>query len=191
MSDSEKRPVVTEALLEQSGDGLIPTGAGWFVLNARDARWEHASGRSATCDFEGEPKFADLGINLSVLEPGQSMAMYHWEEDQEDFLILAGEALLIVEGLERTLRKWDLFHCPAGTRHVIVGAGGSSCLVLAVGARDRSTGVNWGGYVPDAAAARHGASVSDNTSDPRQAYAGLERRKPTRYRHGWLDDESG
>ena len=72
--------------------------------------------------------------------------MYHWEADQEDFLVLSGEALLIVEGDERPLRQWDLVHCPAGTKHVIVGAGDGPCLVLAVGARDRSTGPDWGAF---------------------------------------------
>ena len=85
--------------------------------------------------------------------------MYHWEADQEDFLVLAGEALLIVEGEERPLRQWDFVHCPAGTNHTIVGAGDASCLVLAVGARDRSTGPDWGGYTVDEAAIRHGAGV--------------------------------
>ncbi len=117
--------------------------------------------------------------------------MYHWEGDQEDFLILAGEALLIVEGVERPLHQWDLFHCPARTRHVIVGAGEGSCRVLAVGARERSTGIDRGGYVADAAAARHCASVTLDTKDPREAYAGLKRREPTRFRRSWLGDEPG
>jgi len=47
---------------------------------------------------DGATDFHQLGVNLSVLEPGQAMAQYHWEADQEDFLVLAGEALLIVEG---------------------------------------------------------------------------------------------
>ena len=46
------------------------------------------------------------------------MAMYHWEEDQEDFLVLAGEAVLIVEGEERPLRAWDFVHCPPKAKHV-------------------------------------------------------------------------
>ncbi len=60
------------------------------------------------------------------------MSMYHWEADQEDFLVLAGEALLVIEGEERPLRRWDFVHCPAGANHVLVGAGRTSCLVLAV-----------------------------------------------------------
>ena len=177
---------VPEAPLEQTEHGLAPNGAGWFVLNARDAPWRHAEGRSAVCDFEGAFGFDQLGINVSVLRPGEAMAMYHWEADQEDFLVLSGEALLIVEGEERPLRQWDLAHCPAGTRHTIVCAGSGPCIVLAVGARDRSVGPAWGGYPPDEAAARHGVGVAQETDDPDEAYAHLPRRKPTRHRDGWL-----
>ena len=49
--------------------------------------------------------------------------MYHWEADQEDFLVARGEALLIVEGEERPLAQWDFVHCPPNTKHNIVGAG--------------------------------------------------------------------
>ena len=180
--------MVSEARLSWTEHGLVPSGDGWFVLNARDARWRHEQGRSAICQFEGEPGFAQVGINLSVLEPGEPMAMYHWEADQEDFLVLAGEALLVVEGEERLLRQWDFVHCPAGTKHVIVGAGDRACVVLAVGARDRSTGPDWGGYTVDAAALHHGAGVEEETADPGKAYAGHRRRRPTRYREGWLPD---
>jgi uncharacterized cupin superfamily protein len=180
--------VVPESRLESTEHGLVPKGDGWFVLNAREACWWHGPGRSAVCDFEGEPDFPQLGINLTVLEPGVPMAMYHWEADQEDFLVLAGEALLIVEGEERPLRRWDFVHCPAGTKHVIVGAGELPCLVLAVGARDRSTGPGWGGYTVEEAALRHGAGVEEETTDPKQAYARFTKREQTRYREGWLPE---
>jgi len=87
-----------------------------------------------------EPDFSQLGINLTVLQPGEPMGMYHWEADQEDFLVMSGEALLFVEGEERALRQWDLVHCLPGTEHTIVGAGQTACVVVAVGARNRSTG---------------------------------------------------
>jgi uncharacterized cupin superfamily protein len=180
--------MVREARLESTEHGLVPKGDGWFVLNAREARWRHGQGRAAICEFEGEPEFSQLGINLSVLAPGEPMAMYHWEADQEDFVVLAGEALLIVEGEERPLRQWDLVHCPARTKHVVVGAGETPCLVLAVGARDRSTGPDWGGYSVDEAALRHGAGVEQETTDPEQAYARFPDREATRYREGWLPD---
>ena len=182
--------MVPESRLESTEHGLVPMGEGWFVLNAREARWRHAPGRSAICEFEGssegELDFLQFGINLSVIEPGEPMSMYHWEADQEDFLVLVGQALLIVEGHERALRQWDFVHCPPGTKHVIVGAGDAPCVVLAVGARDRSTGADWGGYPVDETALRHGAGVEQETTDVEQAYAGLTRRMPTRYRDGWL-----
>jgi uncharacterized cupin superfamily protein len=177
---------VPEAQLESTEHGLVPKGEGWFVLNAREAGWRHAAGRGAYSDLEGEPKFSQLGIHLVALGPGEPMAMYHWEADQEDFLVLAGEALLIVEGKERPLRQWDLVHCPAGTNHVVIGAGNAPCLVLAVGARDRSTGPDWGGYPADETALRHGAAVEQETNDAKEAYARVPKREPTRYRDGWL-----
>jgi len=180
--------MVSESRLESTEHGLVPNGDGWFVVNAREAPWRYAQGRGAICLFEGEPEFPQVGINLEVLAPGETMAMYHWEADQEDFLVLAGEALVIVEGEERALRPWDFVHCPAGTKHVIVGAGDGPCIVVAVGARVRSTGPDWGGYVVDEAALRHGAGVEQETTDPNEAYARFPHREPTRYREGWLPD---
>ncbi|HEY1369214.1 MAG TPA: cupin domain-containing protein [Gaiellaceae bacterium] len=179
--------MVPEAPLEQTEAGLAPKAEGWFVLNATDARWYHADGRSAFCDFEGDTSFSQLGINIGVLGPGEAMAMYHWEADQEDFLVVSGEALLIVEGEERPIRAWDFVHCPPDTKHTIIGAGTGPCVVVAVGARERSVdNPDWGGYTVDEVAERHGVGVEQETNEPREAYAGLTRRQPTRYRPEWL-----
>jgi uncharacterized cupin superfamily protein len=179
--------MVPEAPLEQTDAGLVPKGDGWFVLNARDARWYHLDERPSFCDFEGETDFPQLGINITVLRPGEPMAMYHWEADQEDFLVLSGEALLIVEGEERRLRPWDFVHCPPETKHVIVGSGDGPCVVVAVGARERSVdNPDWGGYPVDETALRHGAGVEQATTVPDEAYARFTRRQPTRYRSDWL-----
>jgi uncharacterized cupin superfamily protein len=182
--------MVPEAQLEQTDEGLVPMGEGWFVLNARDARWYHAEGRSAVCAFEGEQgdelEFPQLGINVSVLEPGQFMAMYHWEADQEDFLVVSGEALLLIEGEERPLRAWDFVHCPPNANHTIVGAGNGPCIVVAVGSRQHQHGPDWGGYTVDEVALRHGAGVESETNEPREAYAPFTRRQRARYRDGWL-----
>jgi uncharacterized cupin superfamily protein len=164
-------------------------GEGWYVINAREARWRHAEGRGAVCELEGEPTFTQLGLNLFVLGPGESMAMYHWEVDQEDFLVVAGEAILIVEGEERPLRAWDFVHCASGTSHVIVGRE-TQCVVIAVGSRQHQEGPDWGGYPVEEAAARYGASAEEETTDPKQAYARVPRRQPTSYRDGWLPDDS-
>jgi uncharacterized cupin superfamily protein len=155
-------------------------------LNAREARWFDRGPRGKVVGFEGEPEFAQLGVNFFVLEPGQPMSMYHWEADQEDFLVLHGQALLIVEGQERALRPWDFVHCPPRVEHVIVGGGDGPCVVLAVGARDQSVTEDWGGYTVDGAALRHGAGVERETTDQHEAYAGFPARQPARYRDGWL-----
>ena len=94
------------------------------MLNARDAHWRRDELRTrAKFGGEGEAHFDQLGLGMYWLEPGEPMAMYHHEAGQEDFLVLQGEALLIVEGEERPLRRWDLVHCPPRVPHVIVGAG--------------------------------------------------------------------
>jgi uncharacterized cupin superfamily protein len=184
--------VVPESPLESREHGLVPTGTGWFVLNAREAPWWARPGRGFYCEFEGlegdEPDFSQLGINLQLIGPGEPMTMYHWEADQEDFLVLRGEALLIVEGEERPLRRWDLVHCPAGTNHAIVGAGSGPCLVLAIGAREHQGRPGWGAYTVDEAALRHGAGVEQETTDPKQAYARFGSGKVTRYHEDWLPD---
>jgi uncharacterized cupin superfamily protein len=182
--------MVVRAQLVETERGLVPEGDSWFVLNAREAEWwELRTGGGALCDFEGEPPFRQLGINLTLLEPGEPMTMYHWEVDQEDFLILSGEALLVVEGEERTIRRWDFVHCPPGTNHAIIGAGSAPCLVLAVGARaNRSKGQEWGAYTVDETALRHGAGVQAETTAGSEAYARFPPSKPTRYRDGWLPD---
>jgi quercetin dioxygenase-like cupin family protein len=178
--------VVPEATLRESETGLVPSGEGWFVLNAQEARWFHADGRGARLLFEGEPEFSQLGISLFVLAPGEPIGLYHWEADQEDFLVLSGEALLLVEGEERQLRQWDFVHCPPETKHNIVGAGERPCAVLAAGARQHQTPEEWGGYTVDETALRHGAGVQQETTEAKEAYAGLPTRRPTRYREGWL-----
>jgi uncharacterized cupin superfamily protein len=178
--------MVPEAPLEPTDSGLVQAGEGWFVVNAREARWRHAEGRGSVCPFGDEAEFPQVGVNLFVLGPSEPMGMYHWEADQEDFLVLSGEALLIIEGEERPLRQWDFVHCPAGTKHIIVGAGDAPCAVLAVGAREHQAGADWGGYTMDEAALRQGAGVEQETTEPTEAYARFPKREPTRYCEGWL-----
>jgi uncharacterized cupin superfamily protein len=176
---------VPEATLKKTDLGYVPEGEGWFVLNARDARWRERPERGYSLPFEGATHFSELGINLFVLGPGEPIGMYHWEANQEDFLVLAGEALLIAEGEERPLRQWDLVHCPAGMNHIIVGAGDRPCVVFAVGARQHGDDETWGGYPVDATARRHGAGVDEETNDAEIAYARFPTPRPARY-GGWL-----
>ncbi len=184
--------MVPDASLETTEHGLVAKTDGWFVLNGRDSRWYYAEGRGAFCDFEGDIDFAQIGVNVQVLAPGDAMAMYHWEADQEDFLVVSGEALLIVEGDERRLQAWDFVHCPPETKHTIVGAGNGPCIIVAVGARQNQDGPDWGGYTVDDVALRHGAGVEQETNVPDEAYAAVRERygmrEPTRHREGWLPD---
>ena len=142
----------------------------WASVIATQARWRERPERGYSLPFEGTADFAQLGVTLFALGPGEPIGMYHWEADQEDFLVLAGEGLLLVEGQERPLRPWDFVHCPPETNHVIVGAGDGPCLVLAVGARERSVdNPDWGGYPVDETARRHGASVGEPTTEATEA----------------------
>jgi uncharacterized cupin superfamily protein len=175
--------MVNEARLEETEAGLVPREDGWFVLNAREAQWFWAEGRPALCDFErDEPRWPELGVNICIVEPGQPMWRYHREADQEDFLVLAGEATAIVEDEERPLKAWDLLHCPPNTGHAIVGAGDGPCVIVAVGSR-RFKGSH---YPVNETAARYGASVREETTRASVAYAALSPHHPTRYREGWL-----
>jgi uncharacterized cupin superfamily protein len=183
---------VPEAPLEQTEDGLVCKGPGWFVVNTEEVRWRAWDGLGCSTNFGGDTLFDQLGIGITVLGPGEPMSMYHWETDQEDFLVLAGSGTLIVEGEERPLRQWDFVHCPPGTAHVIVGG---PCTVLGVGSRERGTELNeqgervgrddGGEYVADPVAARYGASAPETTIDSDVAYARFPPRVFTRY-GGWL-----
>jgi uncharacterized cupin superfamily protein len=172
-----------EARLKPTPGGLVPEGAGWFVLNAREARWLTGEFGAYT-RFEGDERFRSLGFNIGVLEPGQPACYYHAENDQEDFLVLSGECLLLIEGQERRLRAWDFVHCPPWTEHVFVGAGDRPCAVLAVGTRLGDQTV----YPESELAQRHRAGVQRETRDPTQAYADLAEDVESPYRDGWLPE---
>ena len=172
-----------EAKLEDSGSGLVPASDGWFVVNVRDTEWWVSKAFGSGCGFEGrEHAFKELGINLSVVEPGQANCLYHSESQQEDFLVLAGECKLLVDGEERPLKAWDFVHCPAGVEHVFVGAGDGPCVILMTGARTPDEKLL---YPVSELAAGHGASAEEETPDPKQAYARFER--PERGRPSYWD----
>jgi uncharacterized cupin superfamily protein len=170
-----------EARLERVGNGLVPTSDGWYVLNAREAAWATRETFGARCSFAGdganlrghdvdfEPwAFPQVGINLMVVPPGCRSTLYHAEGQQEDFLVLRGSCLAIVEEQERRMHEWDLLHCPPGTRHALVNDGDEPLVVLMIGARNQGGGIV---YPVSELAQRHGAGVETETDDPREAYA--------------------
>ncbi len=174
--------MIPEASYETTAEGTVPTGEGWFVLNAADALWFEGDFGAFTRFEASVPRFPDLGVNIGVLAPGQPACMYHGEDEQEDFLVLAGECLLLIEGEERLLKAWDFVHCPAWTEHVFVGAGDGPCAILAMGTRTGGDVI----YPATELAQRHGAGVERSTPDPQEAYAGCAADVPIPYRPGWL-----
>ena len=166
--------MVDQARLEAVASGLAPVTPGWFVVNARDAAWVNNDHWGGVCIFEsddfvlrGRPDLTEYvkpeaGFTLRVLPPGRS-SLYHAESVQEDFLVLQGECLAIVENEERRLRPWDFVHCPPGTGHAFVCVGDSPCVILATGnRRDDHERI----YPRSETALRYGASVEADTKTP-------------------------
>jgi uncharacterized cupin superfamily protein len=171
---------IAQARLEDVGSGLAPVTPGWFVVNAVDAAWVRHEAFGARCVFEStervlaerpgvEPQFfTETGFTLAVLEPGKPSGMYHAETTQEDFLVLSGTCLLIVEETERELRAFDFVHLPPGVRHTFVGTGDGPCAIFMIGARREGDAIV---YPRSETALRHGASVDQETPSPAEAYA--------------------
>ena len=172
--------MVDEAPLEEVGTGLAPAGDGWFVVNVSEAAWVRNDAFGGRCVFESSPRviaerpdleprmFDQIGFTLAVLEPGKPTGMYHAESSQEDFLVLAGTCLLLVEEQERELRAWDFVHCPPGTRHTFVGTGDGPCVIFMTGARREGDTIV---YPESETAQARGAGVETETPSPHEAYA--------------------
>jgi uncharacterized cupin superfamily protein len=149
----------------------------WFAANVADLPWVAAEGMGSACIFEDdERQFEQIGYTLAVLQPGDAGGRYHRELDnQEDFLVLSGECIAIVENEERPLRQWDLLHCPPGTEHAFVGAGDGPCVLFCCGSRTSRRIV----YPRNELALKHGVGVEVETTEPKEAYAGLPRFEPS------------
>jgi uncharacterized cupin superfamily protein len=161
---------IPEATLVDGATGRVPEGGGWFVVNAAEAAGMSTERFGAAAGFEGAQRFAEFGINVRVLAPGQPASLYHRENAQEAYLVVSGSAVAIVEEQERTLGPGDLLHLPAGTAHVLVGGGDGPAIVVMCGTRKTPPEYV---FPVSAAAARHDASVAEETDDPRVAYAGM------------------
>jgi uncharacterized cupin superfamily protein len=149
-----------------------------IIINIADAAARSHSRRATLVEFEPDDgQWPDLGVNVQIMQPGQPNCRYHSEPVQEDFLVLHGECLVILDGDERSLRQWDFVHCPAGTEHVFVGAGEGPSAVLMIGSRREDAAQ----YTVSPVAAKYDASVKQETDDPAEAYADWRRepRRPT------------
>jgi uncharacterized cupin superfamily protein len=174
---------VPEARLRKTAAGLVVETGGWFVLNARDVPWWRHEQRGQDTDFEGRQEFPQLGFRVHVLMPGQANGMYHGERSQEDFLVVSGECVLVIEGEERRLQAWDFVHCPPWTQHIFVGAGEGPCVIVMTGSR---VGGFQALYPVNEVAAKYDASVLEETTKPKEAYARFGREERSAYREGWL-----
>jgi uncharacterized cupin superfamily protein len=181
--------MIEEATLEEVKSGLAPVTDGWFVVNVSDAAWLTNDAFGARCVFEGDRpvfrgrpeltghKFDAVGFTLQVVHPGQPSGLYHAESNQEDFLVLAGECLLLIEGKERQLRTWDFVHCPPGTAHAFVGTGAGPCVIFMTGARSREKEIV---YPYSELARRYRAGVDLETKSPSEAYEAFPHWQPER-----------
>jgi len=184
--------VVPEAELERTEVGLLPKSQGWFVMNVQDTRWSDKPGQGHSCsltgvdEYEAETFFPMLGMSIRVVGPGEPTGTYHWETEQEDFLVLAGEGILIVEGQERPLKQWDFVHCPPETKHAFAGAGDGPCVILCASSRQFQKDGPWGYYCKDDTAEKYNASSPEDTQDGSIAYARFAEAQHTRYPGGLL-----
>jgi uncharacterized cupin superfamily protein len=139
-----------------------------MVTNLSEARtFSHSRG---VTHLSLEPEgviWPDTGVSVQIMQPGKPNARYHSEPVQEDFLVLDGECIAILDGEERRLQQWDYVHCPAGTEHAFVGAGDRPCVLLMIGSRREDAPH----YPVNESAAKYDASVKSPTSDPAEAYA--------------------
>jgi uncharacterized cupin superfamily protein len=156
----------------------------WFVRNLRDMKWWGRDRRGFVSQLVDDD--AAVGVNLFVLTPGTPMAMYHWEADQEGFLVLSGEAVLIIDDEEHPLRQWDYVHCPPNIPHTRIGAGSGPCAILAIGGRAHQDGPDWGGYPLSDVATKHDAASPVETNDPKIAYARFPARAEAEFQEDWL-----
>ena len=175
--------MVPEATVTEAPVGLIPEGEGWFVLNARDSSWIRSDDRGQDACLDGRQEWAELGFRIHVLGPGQRNGMYHRESGQEDFLVVSGACILLIEGEERRLKAWDFVHCPPWTEHIFVGAGEGPCVIVITGSRVGGFEVV---YPVNETAALYGASVLEETSKPAEAYANDSPEEHMAYQEGWL-----
>jgi uncharacterized cupin superfamily protein len=184
--------MVEEARLAAVDSGLTPVSEGWFVVNAGDAVWLNNDYFGGVCIFESDGHVLrghdeltpyekpGAGFTVRVFSPGQPAGLYHAESDQqEDFLVVMGECILLVEEQERLLRTWDYVHCPAGTAHTFIGAGDGPCVLVGAGNRtDDSVTVRPHSEL----ALRYGAGVKEETTRfPHEKYGPWRHARPAHW----------
>ena len=186
--------MVPEAEFEDAGAGLVPKTVGWFVLDVRRARWSDKPEQGWSLpltgkdEYEAETFFPMLGMALRVARAGEVTTTYHWETEQEDFLVLSGECIAIIEGQERRLHRWDFVHCPPGTKHAFVGVGAEPCVLVCASSRQFQKDGPWGYYCYDETAESYNAASPVDTQDGEIAYARFPEPREVLYPGGLLPE---
>jgi uncharacterized cupin superfamily protein len=83
---------------------------------------------------------SDFGVSHVVLEPGGISSQRHWHDEVDEFLVVvAGEAVLVEDEGETSLRTGDCAAWPKGVAngHHLVNRGTQDCVFVVVGSRDR------------------------------------------------------
>ena len=187
---STVRGMTHEAKIEETDTGKQPADDGWFILNAADIGWSTVPGGGTWCSFESPGRRSKLlGIGIHYLPPGETPGFYHEEDDQEGFLVLTGECLLVVEGEERrdAARGTTSTARPAPTTSRSARAS-RACAILMVGTRvgdaRRTTR-------PIRPRRRHGAAVAEATESTRARPTRTARRSSPPARRGRCRDDRG
>ena len=152
---------VPEAGLEQTEFGLVPSGEGWFVVNAREARWRIDDLGAFTASR------ARRASSRSGSTSSCSRRASRWR--------CTTTRTTRRTSLCSPARRWRSSRarsgrCGSGTCCIARSAPATSCsarargpcVLLAIGSR--SGGEDWGAYPVDETALRHGASVEQETT---------------------------
>ena len=85
----------------------------------------------------------DFGVSHCVLKPGAWSSQRHWHDSEDEFLVmLSGEAVLVEDDGQTTLRAGDCCAWPKGNTngHHLCNEGTVDCTFIAVGGGTRTGG---------------------------------------------------
>lgn len=74
-----------------------------------------------------------FGVNLIVLQPGQRGRIHAHERQDEVYLVLEGELMLLIKGVEHVLGEDRVVRVGPAVRRQLVNAGAQRLVLLALG----------------------------------------------------------
>ena len=103
--------------------------------------FQHVVRGREKCILGDAAGLTQFGVNLTTLKPGAASALRHWHEQEDEFIyILEGEAMLVEDGGEITLRAGDAAGFKAGVRngHQLVNKSARDVVYLEIGTRAKA-----------------------------------------------------